>query len=37
MEARVAEMKDRLHEVIRFTNGDRPDVDIDVVYELLGS
>jgi sugar phosphate isomerase/epimerase len=37
MGARVAEMKDRLREVARFANPERPDLDIDVVYELEGS
>jgi hypothetical protein len=36
LEARTAEMHDRLREVARFSNGDRLDVDVDVVYELLG-
>jgi len=36
LEARVLELADRLREVARFTNGDRLDVDVDVVYELLG-
>lgn len=36
LEARVTEMADRLREVARFSNGDRLDVDVDVVYELLG-
>jgi hypothetical protein len=35
LEARTAEMHDRLREVARFSNGDRLDVDVDVVYELL--
>lgn len=37
LEARTAEMHDRLREVARFSNGDRLDVDVDVVYELLGA
>jgi len=38
LEASVVQMQDRVREVARFANGDRPeaDVDIDVVYELLG-
>jgi hypothetical protein len=35
LEARVAEMKDRLREVARFANRERADVDIDIVYELV--
>ncbi len=35
LEARAAEMTDRLREVARFAAGDRPETDIDVVYELL--
>lgn len=35
--ARVAEMAARVREAARFENGERSDVDIDIVYELLGS
>ncbi|MBX7185668.1 MAG: hypothetical protein K1Y01_11035 [Vicinamibacteria bacterium] len=35
LEARVAEMGGRIREVARFVNGDRAEVDTDVVYELL--
>jgi len=34
--ARVTEMKGRLREVARFENRANADVDIDIVYELLG-
>ena len=37
LEARVEGMGDRLREVARFSNGDRSDIDVDVVYELSGS
>ena len=37
LEEGAAEMKHRLREVVRFQNPDRPDTDIDVVYELIGS
>ena len=36
LEASVQARGDRLREVARFSNGDRSDVDVDVVYELLG-
>lgn len=36
LETRVAEMKDRLREVARFANRANAEVDIDIVYELLG-
>jgi hypothetical protein len=36
MEARVTEMKDRLREVARFANRVNAEVDVDVVYELVG-
>jgi len=36
LEARVTEMKDRLREVARFANREHADVDVDIVYELLG-
>lgn len=35
LESRVAQMKGRLREVVRFANEDRSDVDVDVVYELM--
>ena len=34
---RVGEMGDLLREVARFENGERSSVDLDIVYELLGS
>ena len=37
LEEGAAEMKHRLREVVRFQNPDRPDTDVDVVYELIGS
>jgi hypothetical protein len=37
LEALALEMKPRLREVARFVNQERADVDIDVVYELVGS
>jgi hypothetical protein len=37
MEARAAETTARLREVARFVNGERSEVDVDVVYELIGS
>jgi len=36
LETRAVESKDRLREVVRFANGDRPEADVDVVYELIG-
>ncbi len=36
LETRAAALKSRLREVTRFVNPARPDVDIDVVYELIG-
>jgi hypothetical protein len=36
LETRAGEMKDRLREVARFAGDERADVDIDIVYELIG-
>ncbi len=36
LETRVADMKDRLREVVRFANRANAEVDVDIVYELLG-
>jgi len=36
LEARVAEMKGRLREVARFANRANADIDVDIVYELVG-
>lgn len=35
LETSVGETPDRIREVARFPNGDRPETDVDVVYELL--
>ncbi|MEO8499735.1 MAG: hypothetical protein ABI565_02385 [Vicinamibacteria bacterium] len=35
--ARVAELSASVREVARFENGERPDVDLDLVYEILGA
>lgn len=35
LEARLAETKDKVREVIRFVNSGRGDIDTDVVYELV--
>jgi hypothetical protein len=36
MAVQVDAMKDRLREVIRFAGDDRSDVDLDIVYEIIG-
>lgn len=35
LEASATGMQDRVREVARFANGERPETDVDVVYELL--